>query len=253
MSLKNILEELKAKELDRVAEPDPESPTYRMVLGNKIRAQEDIAQLRALYQENLRERMLMVIATGSMKDELAKMASEEYGMTILSAEALANETLSKVIVKEYVKRDFSPTTFRVLRDALSQTMVENRLDNSLDLLYNSSTHSVHVENETDLRDVLIQTILNDLTAVPFVMKTLGDAANQAMKDDFDGHVYPVLVLADNEILANEIFRSVESQHVVVGEGSKTSQQSYNMAKVDEESVKKFMNKLKSQAKQRSKA
>jgi hypothetical protein len=249
--LKNIIETIRQKQQDLATEVDLDSPTYRMVMGNKIRAEEDIQGLKLDYRDLLMKKMIVALSTGSSVDELASVSSDKYGMAVLDAEKIISDTMKKIQVKEFIQKDFTPSTFKTLRDNLNETLREKKLDSDLDLVYNSHKHNVFVESEQHLYNILLETVESDMSSLVFIEDILNQATEVAIEEGFDGTgVFPVFVICKNENLAKNINNNLESTLISAGDSSLNGKGVVKIEKMTDTNIEKAMLKLKSQTKKK---
>ena len=150
-SLKQIVNEIKEKQAQLDLEIDTELPTYRMHMGNKVRAREDIATLRGQYREELLPRVLAVVATGDERlSDFVKVAKEEYGMADVDSMVLVRSAISTEAVDVFLDKDLSPSTFRVMSTALAEEIRESGISVMDSLEYRSDLNGIFLRNREDL-------------------------------------------------------------------------------------------------------
>lgn len=246
-SLKQILDQIKEKQEQLDVEIDYESPTYRMHMGNKVRAREDITALRGLYREELLPRVLAVVATGDERlSDFVKIAKEEYGMSEIDSMVLVRSAIDTEAVDVFLDKDFSPSTFRVMSTALAEEIRESGISVMDSLEYRSDLNGIFLRNREDLEANLLASLEATFGTKLIATHLMEKVVSQAIEEEFDGPIYPVVITTPDQGLAGRL-HDMLSGSVLLSVGVHLpikSDKKIVLDNLDAEQVKEAMNTLK---------
>lgn len=247
MELSAILEQIKQKKTDLEYEVDTSSPTYRMAMGNKVRAKEDIQGLEALYAEEIKKRLILILVTGKGADKFASMAEQDYDMIPVDASDLVNSVVNKIQVKEYVGKNFSPSAFETVSIAIRMTLGERGILSDSELVYDSNVHGVFIQDKHQFLSLVETSLLKDFSPQLFALDIIRESAKKGLQEGFDGEVFPVVAKVENEDLALLISKEIKS--VVVSTEGKQGKGVFHLEKVNKGTVAEVMSLIKNNSKE----
>lgn len=241
--LKEILKKIKEQEDILETEVDRESPTFRMLIGNKVKAPDEIKNLKEQYKEELKKRILAAVAYGPESASLAEEAKSTYEMIITNSDAIVRNAMVGSSLGYYLNKSFGPDTFGIVMQAVERDLENTDIPMPTDVRYSSSLYDGFLTTEEDLYTFGLLAVENVFGMQAVVHGLLEDIAKKALTEGFVGDILPVMVMSHNETDARKL-SAVIRDSVIMQAGGDDSPEGVVLVTKDAESIEAAMEALK---------
>jgi hypothetical protein len=213
MELNEVLAEIKKAKLKKAMDLSKIGVETRAAQqGRKRSAELRLPYLERDYKIALAKHLAVFLVVGDGASKFAELASEITKEESLDAEGLYKEILSRM-PKEAASGKMAP---KVIVDIMTRHLLDlaSELEiASMPLPRYQHSKGFSVKNTQDLFRLIKRVLSQNGGAAMSAAKVLKEAAEQALKNEFDGDLYPVIVRLDDTSLADDM---VEGFKEIIG-------------------------------------
>ena len=251
--LEELVEIINKKEILANQEVTENSATYRVRLGKKKRAEEDLKEHFNEYKDIIKDRSAFILVTGDKSVEFSNIAKESFGCFTLEADGFYKDMANNVSPTLYTNYTASPHIFNILESGFAERAIELGISSHPRITFKSKYKKL-LKNREDMVE-LSKRAFNDCIGAELVgLDSLDKVAKQALSEEekYAGKVVPIILHTEDEGLVEELLLSLPRmfRNVFVIDAGKVGSEDIkkisigNLKSVTEDSVGKVLTKIR---------
>jgi hypothetical protein len=247
MALSDIVNKIKEHKsfAEEVVNESDDPRTVKSRIGRKNQSREMLKVLYREYKAELRNKIAVLLVTGSEAKAFCDVAEAEGNMISATADALYED-----IVNRIDERLLSGTeSTSSLIDIMSRYLEDKAGDLDVESYPSLRAHekySERIRNKNDMLNLTKRMINTEIGVEMVGFEVLEQVTQKAVNDMFDGKILPVVVLLKDDSLVESIaegLRTIGNVTVVVaGEGHK-AEGALSVKEIDNEKVFSVLKKM----------
>lgn len=207
--LESLLEVIKLKK-EIADQPIEENlVNYRVKLGKKKKAQEDLKELFLDYRDSVRKRAAYIVVVGANSQKFAEVSEKDFGCFKYHADDFYKEITAKLNKHVYLNKTASPNMFDIIGGHFEEKALELGIIGYPPLLFESKYKKV-LKSSDDMVN-LVKRAFNEKVGVEVVaLDATNKVSKLAMDQEYSGTVVPVIMHTEDESLALSIAEGLKS-------------------------------------------
>lgn len=208
MSLQNVLAEIQKVKVFAEEDTNTGAPeTLNARRGRKAQAIEQLKRLKRDYKQQLLQGTVFIVATGSGREEFAKLASEDFGLFSADPEAFYKDLASRVPEVLYKGKEGISNIFDVVGRHLEDKMMELDVNAYNQLLFKAG-YAKQINNVDEFAQ-LIKTAVNQQIGSEIAgIQAIDSLVDIAIAKNHSDKVTPVILSTGDDQFALSLVKDL---------------------------------------------
>jgi len=209
MSLQNVLEEI--KKVKPLAETEVEVEPVATLNGRRGRqaaAKESLKRLKRDYKGEMLRSAMFIVSVGSGREDLAKLATEDFGLFVTDPETFYNDLAKRVPQALYLNKAGVSNIFDVLGRHLEDKMNELDINEYNQLLFKAE-YAEEIKSQEQFAGLIKRAINaqigSEIVGIQAVESLVDEAVTRGHKDN----VTPIVLTTGDTKLALSLLKDLE--------------------------------------------